>query len=524
MMMMSLAPTGKNPDDIPTFTSGIKVNGSTASQPEPWQETDSIEEDDDDGIDPQEPDSRNVLNGVLGHVVNQLKQHEDSLLYLISEGANNTSYTAKEYQDYLKDYVVNGIGWEAPEEDKQAYATRAIYKELPNAMAADTTNKTFSAAAKVFLGRPIEIPTGAFVLPAATQAATAPTTVARGTTPHNNPQYGGKIESKVGNATGNGGVQRFVAPKVSVPKPRYELYNPFSAEQQERELIDGLVKGFHRMQNRWYDAQQASSDKVVSWYKANAGALEDPRKVFSPRVETKISKSKEEVLKQTGLDVKNPVLSAVFGSRKVLSEKELVEKLKNMNPSQWRDMQIAGQLNKVLTANEKLGNHRNDAKAVAEGFKIIANANTQNGKLDVKGFRNDLAKFYIDQTFEHAKEPVTWAIGLASKTLHGVGESPLASKLFGFKRSQSYGWNERYVEFNNRNANQAYHLAAFVIAGIDKGRTLGYFQAELLDDVFIVNKPDVHLGKAGAGLGNALRKDTILATRIGEDVYKIIKQ
>jgi len=253
MMMMSLAPTGKNPDDIPTFTSGIKVNGSTASQPEPWQETDSIEEDDDDGIDPQEPDSRTVLNGVLGHVVNQLKQHEDSLLYLISEGANNTSYTAKEYQDYLKDYVVNGIGWEAPEEDKQAYATRAIYKELPNAMAADTTNKTFSAAAKAFLGRPIEIPTGAFVLPAATQAATAPTTVVRGTTPHNNPQYGGKIESKVGNATGNGGVQRFVAPKVSVPKPRYELYNPFSAEQQERELIDGLVKGFHRMQDRWYN-------------------------------------------------------------------------------------------------------------------------------------------------------------------------------------------------------------------------------------------------------------------------------
>ena len=264
--------------------------------------------------------------------------------------------------------------------------------------------------------------------------------------------------------------------------------------------------------------------KVALWNEPNPRMLADTRQKLPATMQQKISKTKEEVLKQAGLDVKNPVLSAVFGSRKVLSERELAEKLKNMTPQQWRDMQIGGKLDKVLKANEKLGNHRNDAKAVAEGFQIIANANTQNGKLDVKGFRNDLAKFYIDQTFEHAREPVTWAIGLASKTLHGVGESPLASKLFGFKRSQSHGWNERYVEFNNRNANQAHHLAAFVIAGIDNGRTLGYLQAELLDDVFIVNKPDVHLGKAGAGLGNALRKDTIPATRIGEDVYTIIKK
>lgn len=259
MMMMSLAPTGKNPDDIPTFTGHVTVNGSTASQPEPWQETDSIEEDD-DGIDPQEPDSRNVLNGVLGHVVNQLKQHEDSLRYLISEGASNTSYTAKEYQDYLKDYVVNGIGWEAPEADKEAYANRAIYKELPNAMQADTNNEMFSPTAKAFL----QISTGAIVLPEAPAPVATPP-VTQGVNPRYNPQYGGQIEARV-NPSGDAGVQRFVAPKVSLPKysPSQESYHPFFAGQQQEALIRDLVIGFHKMQNRWYTRYQPEPVRIAS--------------------------------------------------------------------------------------------------------------------------------------------------------------------------------------------------------------------------------------------------------------------
>jgi hypothetical protein len=257
-------------------------------------------------------------------------------------------------------------------------------------------------------------------------------------------------------------------------------------------------------------------------------------------MQQKISKTKEEVFKQTGLDVKNPVLSAVFDSRKVLSERELVEKLKNMTPQQWRDMQIAGQLNKVLTANEKLGKYRDDAKATAEGIQILANWNTKNGKLNVQGFRNDLGKFYIDQAFEHAKSLGSKAIGLASVTLHGVGESPLASKLFGYNRSQSHGWNERYVEFNNRNANQAHHFAAFVIAGIDNGKTLADFEAIALDSELSTrflskyipkipdigvhrNGSDIRLGKVGATIGQEVRNNGIPSNQIGAKIYQRIK-
>lgn len=213
----------------------------------------------------------------------------------------------------------------------------------------------------------------------------------------------------------------------------------------------------------------------------------------------------------------------MFGSRKVLPEKELAEKLQNMTPQQWRDMQIGGQLNKVLTANEKLGKSRNDAKATAEGIQIIANWNTKNGKLNVQGFRNDLGKFFIDQTFEHAKEPVTWTIGLASKTLHGVGESPLASKLFGYNRSQSHGWNAKYVEFNNLNANQAHHFAAFVIAGIDKGEGFARWEAEVLDAPYLGNNPpDIALGYKGATVGESIRTSRVNTSNIKTTVYNAI--
>jgi hypothetical protein len=72
MMMMSLTPQGYTTDGTPIFTGYVSAGYSSPSQPEPWQE--SYHADDDDGIDPEEPQSRSMLNGVLGHVLHKIKR------------------------------------------------------------------------------------------------------------------------------------------------------------------------------------------------------------------------------------------------------------------------------------------------------------------------------------------------------------------------------------------------------------------------------------------------------------------
>jgi hypothetical protein len=103
---------------------------------------------------------------------------------------------------------------------------------------------------------------------------------------------------------------------------------------------EGQAQAMQALQAKLHPESVAEPVKVALWHEPNPRMLADSQQKLPATMQQKISKTKEEVFKQTGLDVKNPVLSAVFGSRKVLSERELVEKLKNMTPQQWRDMQI----------------------------------------------------------------------------------------------------------------------------------------------------------------------------------------
>jgi hypothetical protein len=237
-----------------------------------------------------------------------------------------------------------------------------------------------------------------------------------------------------------------------------------------------------------------------------------------------------EVIKATGLGNYPAVLNGVFGYRgNVLTSQQLAERIQKATYEEKRTLQIARELNNTLVTNQNKEAYRDDAWATAQGIQCIASYNTYNGKLNLEGFRKHIAQFFIDQPYETAKGLPSWAIGYASKTLHGVTESPIASQLFGAGRVRSYGWNAKYVEFNNRDANQAHHLAAFVIAGIDNGKSLADVEAYTLDSelpfgIRKENPADIRLGDAGATIGHAIKVGRIPPSQIGTTTYNIIKE
>ena len=122
----------------------------------------------------------------------------------------------------------------------------------------------------------------------------------------------------------------------------------------------------------------------------------------------------------------------------MLTPQQLAERIQKASYEEKRTLQIAKELNNILVTNQNKGAYRDDAWATAQGIQCLASYNTYNGQLNQEGFKNHLAKFFIDQPYETAKGVPSWAIGLASKTLHGVTESPIASQLFGAGRGSCF--------------------------------------------------------------------------------------
>jgi hypothetical protein len=222
-------------------------------------------------------------------------------------------------------------------------------------------------------------------------------------------------------------------------------------------------------------------------------------------------------------DVTRVIKGALFNSRGDRLTLQEVEQLRakvqslSFSPEELKTLGLARRLNDIINQYGK----KDDAMATALGIQVIANYNTRDGVLNKKGFKEDLARFYIDQKWVinlKNKEAILSSVG--SKTLHNVGDSPLAQALFGRDRVGAYGWKEELQEKGNPEYNQAHHLAAYIIATFDYGDTIAMKEAYLVDE----NHPyDIKVSLIATNIANLLLQNEVNLNNLWKAIYDRIK-
>jgi hypothetical protein len=98
----------------------------------------------------------------------------------------------------------------------------------------------------------------------------------------------------------------------------------------------------------------------------------------------------------------------------------------------------------------------------------------------------------------------------------------------GGPRVLSYGWDpELYDVPGQPQHNQAHHLAAFIIAGIDdvtyKGQNRADIESYVLDRIVQPSSQDERLSKKGIEIGRKLKTNTYDIQQLGKAIYQQIK-
>jgi hypothetical protein len=194
----------------------------------------------------------------------------------------------------------------------------------------------------------------------------------------------------------------------------------------------------------------------------------------------------------------------------------------SLSPDKKRLFEISAKLNLLLNKNTSDGKYRDDARTVAIGIQVIANYNiNKDGVLNKEGFKRDLSKMFIDLKFK--AQQADWHPSLEflyGYTVHNFNESPLAAALFARNRIGTYGWRADLQEKGSPVYNQAHHLAAYIISGMDVGKDWTMREAKNQEGN---NKSDYILSKIGQKIGSRIKKDLMLPEDIGLSIYNKIK-
>ncbi len=132
-----------------------------------------------------------------------------------------------------------------------------------------------------------------------------------------------------------------------------------------------------------------------------------------------------------------------------------------------------------------------------------------------------MAKYFIDQKWVLNQRHIEATLSsIGAKTLHDVGESPLAEALFGRDRVGAYGWEHELQEKGNPEYNQAHHLAAYLIATFDYGDTIAMKEAYVIDK----NHPyDIKLSLIASNIANLLVQNKVSLSNLWKAIYDRIK-
>jgi hypothetical protein len=209
-----------------------------------------------------------------------------------------------------------------------------------------------------------------------------------------------------------------------------------------------------------------------------------------------------------------------------LLEKQLLINRRNWIPPEFkRQLDIANKLNSILKHNEEISFQRDDAKALADGMKVLIEANTHNGKVNEQQLIKDIQLFTIDA----GKYELGSIVGQAEA-------SNAAYNLMGGPRLGTIGWKEKYWDWgkqyevnqhgDKKLINQAHHFTFFftkgLLAGSDAAVWVKHRGAEIIDP--IGNKQDQDLGKLATDLGWQIRTGKIQWKKIPKIIYQELKE
>jgi hypothetical protein len=190
-------------------------------------------------------------------------------------------------------------------------------------------------------------------------------------------------------------------------------------------------------------------------------------------------------------------------------------------PAVQRQLDIARQLNDILKRNESVGFQRDDAKTLANGMRVLINANTHNGKVNEAQLISDIQLFTIDS----AKYEAGRLIGQAKA-------SNAAFNLFAGPRIGTIGWKEKYWDESRqyeadtgRLVNQAHHFTFFftkgLLAGSDAATEIKKWAAYWID---LPNPPDQELGILAVKLGRKIRTGKLEWKDVPKTIYEELKE
>lgn len=189
-------------------------------------------------------------------------------------------------------------------------------------------------------------------------------------------------------------------------------------------------------------------------------------------------------------------------------------------PEIQRQLEIARQLNDILKKNEAVSIYQDDAKALAQGMKVLIDANTRNGKVDEVQLIADIQLFTIDS----AQYEMGRLTGQAK-------QSNAAYNLFAGPRIGTIGWKEKYWDFgqqyspDGRLVNQAHHFTFFFLKAIEyKGDPVGMALLEKAAYLIDMDNPqDRALANLAIELGKQINDGKNTWTKLPETIYKELK-
>lgn len=296
------------------------------------------------------------------------------------------------------------------------------------------------------------------------------------------------------------------APTQTVPKPKAQLK---VAEVHSKEYLNTRQP----LLNKLFGSQVFDRTDLQTPYE-----LKDGQKVDDPNIARMTA-------------VANWIL---FRSKSTQWNDAQVQQLENILKSsrenaisslQIRQLDIAAKLHTILKNNEELTSfQRDDAKALAQGMKVLIDANTHQGKIDERQLIEDIQLFTIDAgKYE------------AGRLLRQAKESNAAYNLFAGPRIGTIGWKEKYrdqgkqyeidKDGNKKLINQAHHFTFFftkgLLAGSEPAVWIKHRGSEFIDPN---NKPDRKLGKIAIDLGRRIRTGKIEWKDVPWIIYQELKE
>jgi hypothetical protein len=193
-----------------------------------------------------------------------------------------------------------------------------------------------------------------------------------------------------------------------------------------------------------------------------------------------------------------------------------------LSPEQVRQLDIAARLHSILKDNEELPSfQRDDARAFAQGMKVLIEANSHHGQVDKGQLIKDLHFFAIDQ------RP-----GTLSHAIKAAGESNAAYNLLAGPRLGSVGWKEAYWDggeqfhADGKPINQAHHFGFFFAEALKSNNdpvhlAAIWYGARGIDPL---NLQDRDLGRLAAYLAVQVNLGKISWQDLPEIIYRNIKE